>query len=48
MCSFGIKIACSVGVFFGRPNGLLAKAHIETRKMGRRVTIFTLPFLPPS
>ena len=44
-------LACSTGVFYGRANVLFAKAHIETRKEGRkwgesptlRVTIFTLP-----
>ena len=27
-----LTIACSAGVFFGRANVLLAKAHDETRK----------------
>ena len=27
-------VACSAGVFFGRANILLAKAHVETRKEG--------------
>ena len=30
------SVACSVGVFFGRANVLLAKAHVETRKEGRK------------
>ena len=29
-------LACSAGVFFGRANGLLVKAHVETRKEGRK------------
>ena len=29
-------LACSAGVFFGRANVLLAKAHVETRKEGRK------------
>jgi len=49
-------LACSAGVFYGRANVLFGKAHVETRKEGRkwgesltlRVTIFTLPNLPPS
>ena len=30
------KVACSAGVFFRRANVLLAKAHVETRKEGRK------------
>ena len=49
-------LACSAGVFYGRANVLFAKAHVETRKEGRkwgesptlRVTIFTLLNLSPS
>ena len=29
-------LACSAGVFFGRANVLLVKAHVETRKKGRK------------
>ena len=29
-------LACSAGVFFGCANVLLAKAHVETRKEGRK------------
>ena len=31
-----LTIACSAGVFFGCANVLLAKAHVETRKGGRK------------
>ena len=30
------NLACSAGVFFGRANFFLAKAHVETRKEGRK------------
>ena len=29
-------LACGAGVFFGRANVLLAKAHVTTRKEGRK------------
>ena len=29
-------VACSAGIFFGHTNVLLAKAHVETRKEGRK------------
>ena len=29
-------VACNAGVFFGRANVLLAKAHVETRNEGRK------------
>ena len=31
-----LELACSAGVFFGRANFFLAKAHVETRKEGRK------------
>ena len=31
-----LRIACSAGVFFRRANDLLMKAHVETRKEGRK------------
>jgi len=30
------RLTCSAGVFFGRANVLIAKAHVETRKEGRK------------
>ena len=30
------SLACSADIFFGRANVLLAKAHVETRKEGRK------------
>ena len=31
-----IVVTCSAGVFIGRANVLLAKAHVETRKEGKK------------
>ena len=31
-----LRIACSTGVFFWHANDLLMKAHVETRKEGRK------------
>ena len=39
------NVACSAGVFFGRANVLLAKVHVETRKLGR-VKLYFAPFSP--
>ena len=30
------RLTCSAGVFFGRANVLMAKAHVKTRKEGRK------------
>ena len=36
ICYWRGALACSAGVFFGRAHVLLAKAHVETRKEGRK------------